>query len=313
MIEKKILVTGANGYIGSYFVENYKSREFSIIPLVRELPNHFKKWKEQFQLIECDITNLEQLKKRVPEVDYIIHLAAYNDVLTKIHPDKALLVNAIGTRNILEVAKEKECKHFIYFSTLQVYGKELEGIITPESKIDTHNDYALTHYIAELYCKMFALHFGINVSILRPSNVFGAPVNININRWSLVPLCFCKSAFETSKIILTSSGKQNRDFIDLDQIIKSIDYLIKNYEEGYKIYNISSESTFSIAEVAEIVHTVALSQLNDNIELIIKGNLPHEANKFKVINNLLAPSNKEVIKDRLIQEITKIFKLLKKG
>jgi len=313
MIEKKILVTGANGYIGSYIVENYKSRLFKIIPLVRKLPSYFKKWKEEFNLIECDITNLEQLKKEVPEIDFIIHLAAYNDVLTKIHPEKALLVNAMGTRNILELAKEKGCKNVVYFSTLQVYGKELEGIITPESKIDAHNDYALTHYIAELYCKMFALHFGINVSILRPSNVFGAPVNIKLNRWSLVPLCFCKSAFETSKIILMSSGKQHRDFVDLGQILESIDYLIKNYEGGYKIYNISSESTFSIAEVAKIVHNLALSQLDDNIELIIKGNLPLEANKFKVINNLLAPSNKEVIKEKLIQEITKIFKLLKKG
>ena len=142
---KRILITGANGYIGSYLIENFNKQDVEIILLVRKLPPHYEYWRENYEIIECDITELDKLRKKIKEINYIIHLAAFNDVLTKIYPDKALIINGIGTRNILEIAKELECEFFIYFSTLQVYGKELEGIISVESSINTHNDDALTH------------------------------------------------------------------------------------------------------------------------------------------------------------------------
>jgi len=308
---KRILITGANGYIGSYLIENFNKQDVEIIPLVRKLPPYYEYWRENYEIIECDITELDQLREKIKDINYIIHLAAFNDVLTKIYPDKALIINGIGTRNILEIAKELECEFFIYFSTLQVYGKELEGIISIESSINTHNDYALTHYVAEQYCRMYCSNFNMNVAILRPSNVFGAPMSVHVSRWSLVPACFCKSVYETNKIVLKSSGKQMRDFIDLDYILKSVEFLIKTYEKGLKIYNITSESIFSINEITKLVQSVAKSELNKNIELIYESEIPLESNKFKALNNLLGPVDEKIIEKKIIKEITKIFKLLK--
>ncbi len=310
---KKILITGANGYIGSYLIEKFDKQEVEIIPLVRKLPPYFRYWKEKYEIIECDITQFDQLKEKIKDINYIIHLAAYNDILTKLHPDKALMVNGIGTRNMLEVAKEIKCELFVYFSTLQVYGKELEGIISVESPINAHNDYALTHYVAEQYCKMYSSNFNMNAIVLRPSNVFGAPMNINVNRWSLVPACFCKSAYETNKIVLKSSGKQMRDFIDLDLILQSVDFLINNYEKGFNIYNITSENIFSINEITKLVQSVAMLELNKNIDLIYESKFPLKSNIFKILNNLLGPVDKEIIEKKIIKEITKIFNLLKNG
>lgn len=310
MEKKKILITGASGFIGSYLMENFNNKEYQLIPLVRKLPDYFKYWRKYHNLIECDIMDLEQLKKKIPKIDYIIHLAAYNDVLTKTFPEKALYINGIGTRNLLTIAIEKKCELFIYFSTLQVYGKELEGIINVKSPINLHNDYALTHYIAEEYCRMFSLNHKIKLNIFRPSNIFGSLLNKNINRWSLVPLCFCKEAFEKNKIIIKSSGKQMRDFIDLDSILKSVKFVLKNNSNGFNIYNISSESTFSISEIAQMTKDVAQRELIKEIELKYESKIPIKSNRFLVQNNLLKPMGKEMIKKKMHLEITKIFKLL---
>ena len=88
--------------------------------------------------------------------------------------------------------------------------------------------------------------------------------------------------------------------------------MIKNYEKGFNIYNITSESIFSINEITKLVQSVAKSELNVNSELIYESKIPVKSNKFKVLNNLLGPVDKKIIEEKIITEIIKIFKLLKK-
>ncbi len=313
MKRMKILITGATGYIGSCLTE-FLSKEGSndIIPLCRKLPNHFMDWKDKFEVIECDVTLLNDLKKSIPKkIDIIIHLAAYNNVDTEQMPDKSLIVNGIGTRNMLEIARDRGCRTFIYFSTLQVYGKELEGNYSIETPVNCFDDYALTHYIAEEYCKMFSRRYNLNVNVVRPSNGFGCLVHPKIDRWTLVPACFCLSAYERNEIRLKSSGKQNRDFISLRFMIRCIEYLIENEQRGFNIYNITSESLFSIFEIAKMVQSCGKSILNKDIDLICENKNPSHLNKFFVKNNLLTPPNREEIHNNLYKEIEKIFELLK--
>ena len=308
----KILLTGATGYIGSYLTK-YLSKEASneVIPLCKKLPDYFRDWKNELEVVECDITQLDDLKEKVPEeIDCIIHLAAFNDVLCSRKPEQALIVNGIGTRNMLEVAKEKRCQSFIYFSTLQVYGKDLQGTITVDSPIKCVDDYAFTHYVAEEYCRLFSSRYDLNVSVARPSNVFGCPIHPKINRWTLVPTSLCLSAYEKNEIRLKSSGKQNRDFVSLKFISKCMESLIEENKSGFNVYNLTSETLFSIIEVAELVQSCAKSILNKNIKLICESEFPLESNHFLVRNNLLSPPNKEELRDELLNEIEKILNLL---
>ncbi len=307
-----ILITGATGYIGSSLAMYLKKNSSNeVITLCKKLPYYFKDWKDLFKVLEVDITQLEILKKKIPKkIDTIIHLAASNNIDTMQNPEKALIVNGIGTRNMLEIARERECKLFIYFSVLQVYGKELQGIITENSSIKCEDDYSLTHYLAEEYCRMYALHYNINMNILRLSNVFGCPIHHKIDRWTLVPSCLCLSAYKQNKIILKSSGKQKRDFISLNFINKCISYLIKEYNIGFNIYNITSGKLFSIIEIAKMVQLCSKLLLNKDIELICKSEYPLKSNHFFVRNNLLFPPNEEELKDELLNEIEKILKLL---
>jgi len=315
----KILITGATGYIGSHLLR-YLNKEHrnDLIPLCRKLPEHFIDWKNEFQVIEADVTNLNELTEKIKgQIDCIIHLAAYNDVNSSKFPDQALMVNGIGTRNMLEIAKQCKCKTFIYFSTLQVYGKELHGTYTHETCPDCSDDYSLTHYIAEEYCRMFSLRYNLNVGIIRLSNGFGCPIHYKIDRWTLVPGSLCLSAFKEGRIVLKSSGKQNRDFVSLDYVSKCVDYLMKYGISGFNIYNITSEKLFSVMEIAEMVVSSAKTVLNRDVEITCESENPVHANKFLVKNNicetlfLTKPYDKTRIRDELITEIEKIFEMLK--
>lgn len=309
----KILLTGATGYIGSYLTR-YLSKETSnndIIPLCRKLPEYFNDWRNEFGVIESDITHLSDLNEKIPEqIDCIIHLASFNDINSLKMPERALIVNGFGTRNVLEIAKERGCKSFIYFSTLQVYGKELQGNFTVDSPIKCFDDYAFTHYVAEEYCRMFSSRYDLNVSVVRPSNVFGCPIHPKIDRWTLVPACLCLSAYNKTRIVLNSSGKQNRDFVSLDFVSRCIKHLTEENKIGFNVYNLTSEKLFSIIEVAKMVQSCSKSVLNRDVTLTCKSKYPLDSNQFLVRNNLLTPPNNEELRDELFNEIEKILKML---
>lgn len=306
------IVDWCKGYIGSYLIE-YLSKEVNsgIIPLCRKLPDYFGNWRDKFKVVECDVTNLDDLKEKVlEEIDCIIHLASFNNVWCSQKPEQALIVNGIGTRNMLEIAKNRKCKLFIYFSTLQVYGKELQGNITVDSPIKCFDDYTFTHYVAEEYCRLFSSCYDLNVSVVRPSNVFGCPIHPKINRWTLVPTSLCLSAYKKNRIILNSSGKQKRDFVSLDFVSKCIKYLIEENNSGFDVYNLTSERLFSIIEIAEMVQSCSKAVLNKEINLICKSKYPLDSNQFLVRNNLIFPPDKEESQDELLNEIEKTLKLL---
>lgn len=310
-----ILLTGATGYIGSYMVD-YLSKDMSntIIPLYRQLPDYFKNWKSKFEVVECDVTQLEDLTEKMPEkIDVVIHLAASNNVDTEQMPEKALIVNGIGTRNMLEVAREKGCKLFTYFSVLQVYGrygKEAEGTITVDSPVVCVDDYALTHYVAEVYCRMYALRYNLNVDVVRVSNVFGCPIHPKIDRWSLVPGNLCLSAYKDSEVRLKSSGRQTRDFVSLQYVSKFVELLMKETTSGFNVYNLTSENTFSILEVAKMVQSCAESLLKREVPLVCETKYPLKSNQFLAKNNLLGALKREEVQRELSSEIEKTLKML---
>lgn len=307
-----VLITGATGYIGSYLLKFLTEKtSYALIPLSRKLPKHFYDWKDKYNVIEADVTKLDELQEKIPEkIDVIVHLAAFNNVDTAKMPEKALIVNGIGTRNMLGIAQERQCKLFIYFSVLQVYGKELVGTITIDSPVNCSDDYALNHFVAEEYCRIFSSNYGLNVSVIRLGNVFGCPVHRKVDRWTLVPGCFCLSAVEEEEIRLKSSGKQNRDFVSLEYISKYVNTLINSMPESFKIYNLTSETLFSIIDVAKMTRSRAETILNKKIDFICESKHPQEQNRFLAKNNLLGAIEKHKVQESLLTEIEKTLKIL---
>jgi UDP-glucose 4-epimerase len=309
----KLLITGASGFVGSYLTKYFLNLEgYEITILVRKTPDFLKKFSNKIKIIECDVLDFEKLKISIIEkYDSIIHLAAYNDIDTNNDPEKALLVNSFGTRNILNLTKELKIKNFIYFSVLQVYGRELEGLYTTNSKVLCDNDYSLNHFVAEEYCRMFSKNYDINTSILRLAYAFGCPIDLKVDRWTLVPEAFCLSAFKHHKINIKSSGKVSRDFIPISKVAQSVEYLVNNPKIGNTIYNLSSEVVISVLETAYIVKFAAKEILDIDIEIITESNEPAIENSYLVKNNILGPLIKKDVLDEMIFEMKDIFLKLK--
>lgn len=310
----KVLITGATGYIGSALVEYLDSEtDHNIIAHCRKLPQYFDSWRNRFAVVETDIRDKERLLEVLdPDIDAIVHLAAFNDVDTGQSPREALEVNGYGTRTILEIAEELGSRNVIYFSTLKVYGSNLEGTYSVSSPLDCEDDYAVTHAVAERYCQMYSSAHGLTTNVVRPSNVFGAPVHSQIDRWSLVPATFCKSAVEEGEIRLRSSGRQSRDFVSLDYLCEAIDRLLGSSGSGHNIYNITSENTIKIWKVAKIVEQAATDVLQEEIELSRKDDKPESSNEFTAKNNLLLPPKEDEVFGKLDEECRKMVEALSK-
>ena len=303
----KAIMSGASGYIGSNLLDKMIKQGFKVGVIGRssKLPIE----SELIDLYKADITKPIKI---VPNSDYdtFIHLAAANDV-DSLDTQTAILTTVLGTKNCLDLCKEIGIKQFIYFSTFQVYGN-VSGIMNEDTLLAPNNDYGITHRFAEEYVEMYSRILGLNYVIIRPTNIYGAPISKHIDRWTLVPNCFCKEAVEKKCITLMSSGKQTRDFINLNDLTSITISIIKMFDKfKNQILNAASGNNFTILEIAEIVREVYKNIFNENCDLNIKSNIPLIANQVNVCNDKIKKVEFNFSsRDSIKQEITKIFNLL---
>ena len=304
----KVLITGGFGNLGSWLTIHLSSLGYDVYILSRNSQNIFDA-DVKYTVIECDITNIEELKTKLNfKVDFCIHTASYNEHFLEGYPKKALEINALGTRNMLEVLSSLDIKKFIYFSTFHVYGS-ISGTITEDSPLNPKNDYATTHLFAEYYIKQFALTHNIKYTILRLTNSYGCPTFVNTDKWYLILNDLIKSAYDDKKIVLKSNGKSSRDFIWMGDVCKVVTGCIScDYDNN--IFNLSSNILYSIIELTKLVQSVYYDKFNELVEIQINDNDLSNESILEVSNNKLVSSLDIRFEDKLISEIEKTFDLL---
>jgi UDP-glucose 4-epimerase len=166
-------------------------------------------------------------------------------------------------------------KKFIYFSTFHVYGIPGADIITEETLPDPINNYSITHYLAERYCRQFEAEKKVKGYILRISNGYGAPLFKSIDRWTLVLNDLCATAFSQKKIGLRSRGTQERDFVGIRDIVQGVNIFVEKdvADQGDNVYNLGSGQNTSIISLANAVAEVYRERYSE----IIKIEVPEDA------------------------------------
>lgn len=266
----KVLVTGGFGYLGSICAEKLHEKGYEIRILGRHVPDYLRNWSKKFDLFLGDVTNKKTLINSCKDVDAVIHFAALNEVLCKKDPVGAINVNGLGTLNMLDVAFNEGVERFIYISTFHVYGIPKTNVITEETCPNPVNSYSITHRLAEMYCQQYKKEFGLSCVILRVSNGYGAPIHLNINRWSLVINDFCRQAIINKKILLLTKGTQERDFVSIPDIIQAISLMLKVEEEkisNSNIFNVGTGYSISIKKLADIIAEVYEEIYNEKITI----------------------------------------------
>ncbi len=306
----KILITGANGFIGTYLAK-YFSGPHEVIASSRSFHPATRELLSTAALIEADVLDTKTLGSLNVEANVLIHVATANDILSK-DPAKGVELSAIGTRNMLDFAVRNRIPQCIVFSTFQVYGSELTGLIDENAPLLFQNDYGLNHVYAEMYSSLYSRQGKVQAVAVRPSNVYGPIISGSFNRWSLVPGCFCKEAHESATITIRSSGKQMRNFVHLENLSRGVDAIISHFPRQYECYNLASSQTLSMISVAKTVKQAFEEMYGKKLELKVTGSEPAAGNEFSVSLEKLKDLGFAEAKDfNLDSAIRQIFNYLK--
>lgn len=308
MHKKKLLITGGMGNLGSWILE-YALQNFEVTVLSRT--NTKIDVECSFELIIADISDKQSLQNSLDgkEFNYVIHAASVNDGFVEGYSDIAYKINAFGTRNLIESLDFSSIEHFIYLSTFQIYGT-YSGLISEKTIPRPLNDYGLSHLTAEYF--LYNVIKNNKFSIIRLTNSYGCPKDINSNKWYLVLNDLCKSAIKYQEIRVAGNGKSLRDFIWMGDVSKVLLKLME-FKPTNDIYNLSYGESLSIQDIANKVKYAYEKFYDKKIKVIL--NLDDKSNPSQ---SLIIDSSK--IKNKLnisysekfTDESIKIFKLLTK-
>lgn len=302
--KKKLLITGGFGNLGSWLTVHF-SEKFDVFILSKNL---IHKLDTNYKVIQCDITDINSLREKLNiTFDYCIHTASYNEFFHENYAEKALYINTLGTRNLIEVLKTTKIKKFIYLSTFHVYGVD-SGLVTEETELSPKNDYASTHLFAEYYLKQFYNTDKFPYVIFRLTNGYGSPKHKNNNKWYLVLNDLVQSAYKNNQITLKSNGKSLRDFLwmgDIGSILENSFNLPSD-----TIFNLSSGRTYSILEIAKMVQKVYVTRYKKDIDIIINTNDISEPLELLVSNEKIKSFINIDFNNKFYDEIESIFDLL---
>ena len=239
-----ILITGANGFIGSGLVKALSSLKYR----VKAVDANFG-----------DIA-LKETWERMPTSKILIHLAAKSEVpLSWNFPSDFVQTNCVATSLALEYCRFHKAK--LIFLSSYIYADSGSQPIHENSQICAKNPYALTKLFSEQLCEMFNKNFGVESQIIRPFNVYGPNQNENF----LIPKIIREAQiFGTVNI---KDIEPRRDFVYVEDLISAIIKLI-NYNGPYRTFNIGTGQSHSVLDVIEIVQNLlrhSIEVRNENV------------------------------------------------
>ncbi len=274
-----ILITGGLGYIGGRLTEylmNQNGHNVTVTTIFDNnvIPDSIKGVKVR----KVDVLDKPMMIQVCAGIDYIIHLAALNEIMSTKKPHDALRITVEGTLNALEAAVEQKVKKFMYFSTFHVYGPNKGTRITEELLPNPIHHYSTTHYMSELYVNQFRQTNNLETVIIRLSNSFGAPLTTDVDRWSLVVNDLCYQAVKDGQLKLNSSGEQHRDFIPLCDVLQAVDILINTpYAKlGNGVVNVGAGYSISILDMCKKIQQIYSNYHKKNLPIIIPPGAPKQ-------------------------------------
>ncbi|WP_017658994.1 NAD-dependent epimerase/dehydratase family protein [Baaleninema simplex] len=265
---KTVLISGANGYFGGIACRDFAANGWRVLTATRKPGAD----------VAIDLDRPQDFAQQTLEtpVDLFVHAAAAHDVTCREQPYRSLWRNVAGTRAALDFCVNNDIPKFVYLSTFHVFGRP-KGVIDETTTPLPLNDYGLTHLQAEEYVQLYRRQGKIQGLVLRPSNFFGIPADIDAcNRWTLTPLGFCREAVELKKIVLRSPGYQKRNFISVWDICETIRSTVDHLDR-LSLLHVPGPDTISIRQLAQLVEHSMRTRCGEAIDLVIPDGEPTEA------------------------------------
>lgn len=267
LINKKILVTGASGFIGSTLVEKLIKKYDYVIGL--DNFNSFYSGKEDnlknfknnqnFEFIQGDILDLDLLKKIMKGVDIVFHLAAQPGVRFSLeNPIITNKINCDGTINVLESAKFCNVKRVINASSSSVYGNAEYFPSDENHKLNPISIYGVSKLAAEKYCSLYSKLHNLYVVSLRYHSVYGPK-----GRPDMAVFKWIDALFNDKPITIYGDGNQTRDMTFVDDIVNGTINSAEIENINGEIFNLASGKSVTMNHVLNKL--IELTQKNTTV------------------------------------------------
>jgi UDP-N-acetylglucosamine 4-epimerase len=250
---------------------------------------------KNFSLIVGDIRNLDDCRKAVCGVDYVLHQAALGSVPRSIEdPITSNDINVSGSLNILLAARDAKVKRFVYAASSSTYG-DSESLPKVEDIIGKPlSPYAITKYVNELYADVFSRTYGIECIGLRYFNVFGKRQDPDGAYAAVIPL-FIKKFIKHESPVINGDGEYSRDFTYIKNVVQMnlLALTTTNTEALNTVYNPAFGERTTLNQLADCLKEY-LSKYDPeiaNIKIIHgpyrKGDIPHSLASIENSKKLL--------------------------
>lgn len=259
---KKILITGASGFVGSHLVDHLAQDTSNILfgtSFSKNGANNLEKNKEKIQLLNVDLRNEEEVYNLVDKVkpDVIYHLAAFTSAADSFKSPRETVLNNIACQiNIFEAMRKSNLldSKTLVVASAEVYGsvKKEDLPMDEETPLNPTNPYAVSKLAQDFLGRQYYLSYGLKTVRVRPFNHVGprqAPV--------FVVSSFAQKIAEIEKgkrepVLPVGNLEAKRDFSDVRDVVKAYLLLMEKGEFG-EVYNIGSGKSYKIVEILDIL------------------------------------------------------------
>ncbi len=313
---KKVLVTGGAGFIGSNLIEDLLNYNNEIVCLDNFSTGHKKNIvpflsNSNFRLIDGDIREITTCHTAMHNVDIVLHQAALGSVPRSLKdPGTTNDVNITGFLNILTAARDAKVKRFVYAASSSTYG-DSENLPKVEEIIGMPlSPYAVTKYVNELYSHVFRLNFGMEVIGLRYFNVYGRRQASNGAYAAVIPK-FVEQFMRYESPMINGDGTYSRDFTYIDNVIQMnhLAATTMNQEAIGQVFNTAVGDRTTLIELTQLLKKY-LSQYDPKIELTEilhgpkrEGDIPHSLASIEKAKSILGYIPKHNLSDGLKEAV----------
>ena len=250
----KILVTGGAGFQGSHVVQQCLSDGHQVTVLStfsEEAERNILPSRADVSLVWGSVTDSEVVAKTLRDHDLVIHMAARINVDQSIQaPSSFLHTNLTGTYNVLEGVREQGSR-LIYASSCEVYGSTGSAPLSEECALRPHSPYAASKAAADLLCLAYWKTYEVDVTILRPCNIFG-PRQRSRNGGAVIPI-FVDRALSHQPLVVFGTGEQRREYMYIDDLVAAYRVVIGRDDLRGEVINLGTGQAPSIVEIANHV------------------------------------------------------------
>ncbi|HMT97277.1 MAG TPA: NAD-dependent epimerase/dehydratase family protein [Ferruginibacter sp.] len=282
---KKVLVTGGAGFVGSNLVKKLIEEQQANVTVLDDLftgnQNFLKNLDCRF--VHGSVEDDGLVNQLVKNAEVVFHLAARNIIVSNANPREDLRVNVGGTFNILEACKIHGIERVVYSSTASVYGNPKTLPIPEDAPKEFLSFYSASKFSGEVYAQTFYEVFNVPVAVVRYSNVYG------YNQLPLNPYCgvigkFIEKGLKGDPLLIHGDGEQTRDYTFVTDAVEATVQAAINARAIGQVYNIGTGVETSVKHLAETI--IQLTGEKSKIEYVDKRDIDNIRKRYLNIDKI---------------------------